>query len=418
MEVMQTSVKRSWNAVPFILLTFPVFVDIINGILKGGSMEEGSFVGTGFRGLIILFSLFFFRQFKYRRFLISIISLGIVCLLVQSILGLFDLSVITSFIKVLYAYFVLAILLSHRSCRNQDLVCEYAILYGVLAAISLLISLYLGIGKTAYGGEFGTRGFFVGMNDVTLSMLLLNGLSLNKKKKTHKQRFFFYSLIITFGSAFVGSFTAYLGTIVIFFAYILSLTLFHFYDFVPTFYQRISIILLIVFGTYFVIHELIGMMMEDIYIANKYEDIYAVIFEHSGRADLIDAGKKYIENRSILEDIFGSGATYHHVLAKNAGIDASIASAESDMWDIFGEYGLFMTLLLFFFPVKLLVLSTYRLVKDRSILIYWIFVISLLFVAHSFYAGHAIVSPLSMGYFMVVFYLYNRSGIQLKSKSL
>ena len=41
---------------PFLLLTFPVIVDIINGYLKGTDGSGDSLLGILYRGIIILFS--------------------------------------------------------------------------------------------------------------------------------------------------------------------------------------------------------------------------------------------------------------------------------------------------------------------------------------------------------------------------
>ena len=43
---------------PFLLLTFPVIVDIINGYLKGTDGSGDSLLGILYRGIIILFTCF------------------------------------------------------------------------------------------------------------------------------------------------------------------------------------------------------------------------------------------------------------------------------------------------------------------------------------------------------------------------
>lgn len=41
---------------PFLLLSFPVVIDIINGYLRGTDGTSESFIGILYRGIIILFS--------------------------------------------------------------------------------------------------------------------------------------------------------------------------------------------------------------------------------------------------------------------------------------------------------------------------------------------------------------------------
>jgi hypothetical protein len=43
---------------PFLLLTFPIIVDAVNGYLKGTDGSGDSLLGILYRGIIILFSVF------------------------------------------------------------------------------------------------------------------------------------------------------------------------------------------------------------------------------------------------------------------------------------------------------------------------------------------------------------------------
>ena len=84
---------------------------------------------------------------------------------------------------------------------------------------------------------------------------------------------------------------------------------------------------------------------------------------------------------------------------------SDMKGVESDFWDLLGTFGILMTLLLFLYPVWILFYSIFSFFKKKHILYYWIAIISSLFLGNSFYSGHALTSPLTMSYFILVFYL-------------
>lgn len=58
---------------PFLLLSFPVVIDIINGYLRGTDGTSESFIGILYRGIIILFSAIYLFRTKYSNYIKTLI---------------------------------------------------------------------------------------------------------------------------------------------------------------------------------------------------------------------------------------------------------------------------------------------------------------------------------------------------------
>lgn len=395
----------STNRVCFFLLFFPLIIDIINGILRGSDGSGESPIGILYRGFIILYSLQYLNWSKYRKLIWLALFWGIICLIVHMMIGGGSTTIISSYIKYIYGYFVLIILLCNDDCRNLNIVLNNAILYAVGAAISLIYCGIFDVGYSSYfEGGFGIKGFFIAMNDVSITMLMLNAFSLYMYERTNDFKYFIYSLIISIGASLVGSIACYAGTVIIYAAYTVSIFLIRFKDFQPTSRQRIIILILIYIVVAYFVTIIITIINEDSYLSRKYDDLLSVFLEHSGRAYLVDAGKEYLNNQSFIKWIFGSGDLFYYGLAQNLGM-SDMKGVESDFWDLLGTFGILMTILLFWYPVKILFYSIHSFFKERLLLYYWITIISSIFLGNSFYSGHALTSPLTMSYFILVFYL-------------
>ena len=154
---------------PFLLLTFPVIVDIINGYLKGTDGSGDSLLGILYRGIIILFSCFYLFRTRYSNY-IKVLLL--------------------SAVKILNFYFVISLLLGCKYFSSYTQVVRSAIWYGVIAAFILIYCFVFKVGYGSYTDEtFGTKGFFVAMNDVGLTILLLNILACYSFQKTKNNNY-------------------------------------------------------------------------------------------------------------------------------------------------------------------------------------------------------------------------------------
>jgi len=403
--------------VPFFLLFFPLIIDISNGIVKGSYAEQESLIGVAYRGIIILYSLLYFKKFKYTRFLLLLIVCAVLSFSFHFFYNAFSFSSFSQFLKIIYGYCVLAVLLSHNQCKDTIIVCNCGISYAVGAALSLVICGLLGIGYSSYyDGTFGTKGFFIAMNDVGLVMIIMNALSLYIYQKTGKRFYFLLSLIIALGCGFVGSMAAYFGTALVFGAYVLNVFFIHFSDNKSSKRQKSFSIVLVCIIVGLAAKVLINIIMEDSYLSTKYEDVASNILEVSGRSLLIDAAWHYLDSQSIMQWIFGSGDQFSYAVGMYGGYGKVMKGVESDILDFIGNYGLLMTFLLLYLPIKYFVISLKRFLKKKELLYYWTIIISFLFWGHSIYGGHAFTSPMSMSYFVIIMYLIEQDSVVRKKR--
>ena len=163
---------------PFLLLTFPVIVDIINGYLKGTDGSGDSLLGILYRGIIILFSCFYLFRTRYSNYIKVLLLSAVFLSVYQLIIGGFSSRTFMMLIKILNFYFVISLLLGCKYFSSYTQVVRSAIWYGVIAAFILIYCFVFKVGYGSYTDEtFGTKGFFVAMNDVGLTILLLNILA-------------------------------------------------------------------------------------------------------------------------------------------------------------------------------------------------------------------------------------------------
>jgi len=399
--------------VPFFVLIFPVFVDIFNGILQGAASEGDSMLGILYRGGLLAFSIPYLKKYKYNNLLFLIIFFGGCSLAFHIIYGGFSKGDVVQFIKIIYGLFILALLLGHKQLKDLAVVCDYAIIYGFVAGMSIVLCKILGIGYSSYAeGTFGFRGFFIATNDVGLVMLMTNALSLYRFLDTGKWRYFIYSVGIAGGCALVGSMACYLGTVALYAAYVLC----------PIFVKalknnsnissmrraRLSFIVIIGLGSYAAI-QLVNIILEDSYLSLKYADVGSNITENSGRSLLISAGMKVLESRPFEENIFGSGDKFLYEVSSVGGYGSNnLKGVESDFWDLYGCYGVVFVILMYLLPVYILLRSIRIFIKRRELMTYWIVVLSLIFLGHSYYGGHAFTSPLSMSYYVIAIYMLEK----------
>ena len=408
------------KSVPFFVFTFPVFVDILNGILQGAASEGDSMLGILYRGALLAYSIPYLKRYKYKKLLFLLLFFGGCSLVAHIFSGGFSRGDVVQLIKIIYGFFFLAILLGHKQFKDSAVVFDYAIYYGFIAGISIVLCKSFGLGYSSYVEDtFGFRGFFIATNDVGLVMLMTNALSLYRFFDTGKWCYFLYSLGIAGGCALVGSMACYLGTIALYAAYILCPI------FVKTLKRNnisskrraiLSFIVIIGLGSYAAI-QLVNIILEDSFLSLKYADVGSNITENSGRSLLISAGMKVLEFRPFEEDIVGSGDKFLYEVSSVGGYGSyNLKGVESDFWDLYGCYGGIFVILMYLLPVYTLFHSIRLYIKRRELIIYWIVVITLIFLGHSYYGGHAFTSPLSMSYYVITIYMLEKYKEDRKQK--
>ncbi len=401
---MRLRLNNKYYLYPFLLLTIPIVIDTLTGIGRGNDGTGESKVGILFRGIVILLSIQYLYKYRYAKYTFSLLSILFFCLLFQIVIQLSSFSIISQTTKILFLYFNLAILLKSRYFKNTSYIADCAIYYGVGASIILLVCHFFNLGYTSYTDEtFGTKGFFVAMNDVGLSIILLNGLSLMYYEKTKQLKYLLYSVIMFVGCAFVGSMACYGGSLILIILFIISL-FYNFKDFKPSKKLKLTITSTLLLILFYAIGAIIIIIQEDAYLSSKYDDIFETLSQVSGRDFLIKAGVKVMNQFSLSDWIFGQGETFNVNIQHRLQMGAPKA-IEVDQLDLLGNYGFFFSFLILIFPIIHLLKSIKLFFIYKSIDYYWICIGLIIFLGHSFYGGHAYTSPLVQTFLAVYIYL-------------
>lgn len=396
---------------PFLLLSFPVVIDIINGYLRGTDGTGESSIGILYRGMIILFSAIYLFRTKYSNYIKILILSSIALLIYHILIGAYSNAVFMAIVKIMNFYFVLSIILKNRYFHDRGIVVKAAILYGVLAAIILVYCFITGAGYAAYTeNTFGTKGFFVAMNDVGLTILLLNILACYSFQKTGDVLYFVALIIMSIGSCLVGSITCYFGTAFILLFFALSILLVKFEDYKSSYKIKLITLLGVLVISNYVLVNVISVIQEDSYLSRKYDDIGAIFLEASGRRHLIDASIKTITNFNVFDWCFGKGKFYlmenqHQLYLGDP------KAAEVDPLDLIGQFGLLFSIPILLLPIKRLIACIRNFIKYHNILDYWCIIAFLCFIGHAFYGGHAYTSPLVLSYLAVFIYVLDSRDV-------
>ncbi len=282
MKLLNLNFKRE-NSYPFFLLFFPIIIDFMNGYLSGSTGEGESLIGIIYRGTIVGVSCLYLFRNPFSKYILLIFILVYTLLAYQILAGYFSIFEISSLIKILYIFSVLSILLGSRYFSNIYYVINCAIGYGVVASLILIYSFVFNVGYSSYvEGTFGTKGFFIAMNDVGLTILLLNALSCFCYLKTKKISYLIAITIISVGTAFVGSMACYFGTGFILFAFFLNI-IFNPKDFKSSSKQKIIAIIIMFVVLSVVVNSIVIIIIDDPFLSRKYDNLMEVFTAMSGR---------------------------------------------------------------------------------------------------------------------------------------
>lgn len=399
-------------ALPFLLFTFPIVIDCLNGYLQGSERENESSIAILYRGAIVLYSFAYFLRYKSSMYVYLIFFSMFLSINYQIMTGLFSFSDISSIVKIMNIFFVLKILYNDTSFSNIYSVINSAVLYGFIAAVILIYCFVFNVGFGAYGEDsFGTRGFFIAMNDVGLTILLLNSLSCYCWQNTGKIKYLLFTITMSFGACLVGSMACFLGTLVILFCLSFSVLFVNFRDYSSRVRDKIFIVSFLLVALVVLMRFVINLIISDPYLSVKYEDVFAIITQLSGRDYLINAAMKVFQSYSICDWLFGTGQ-YYMIAIQHILFMSGPKSIEIDPLDLVSAYGIIFSSLLIWFPIKTLLHCIKYYFQFKYLLYYWLIVGISLFLGHAVYAGHAYTSPLVTTYLAVYIYLFaNRRKI-------
>lgn len=379
--------------VPFLLLTFPLVIDCLIGMQRGGDGEGDSMVGILYKGGVILYSLRFLPRNSVGKFIKILSILFIISLFYQFTFSGFNPQRIVSFIKTLYSFFLLSILLKHPQTRDSLVVTKYAVWYGVGAAFVLIVCGFWGLGYSGYEeGSLSNKGLFVAGNDLGLAMVILTCYSIYLYQITQKMIYLVHALIISVSAMQLGSLASIMGAMLVWFCFVLSVTILKTKDFKASLFLKISIVLIIVGMAYLIIPFVIQIIESDVMVLQKFDDPSLAFTEGNGRGVRKEMLLRNMANGTLLDWLFGFGNLYND-------------TAELDYMDLTGFYGIIIAFLIMLYPIKTIFISIKKFWQTKSILYYWAAIISGVFVGHALFAGHAYTSVLAFSYYIVCIYL-------------
>jgi hypothetical protein len=254
---------------------------------------------------------------------------------------------------------------------------------------------------------FGVKGFFIAMNDVGLSILLLNALSCYCYLKTNKKKYLLAALIMSVSAAFVGSMACYFGTAGVLLCLFLNLVFIKMKDYKSSYKQRVIAIIIALIAVVPVLNLAVETIANDDFLSKKYENVSSTFTEMSSRGYLMEAANRILNQYSLSDWLFGTGAQFH-VSMQYMLRYTSPKGVEVDPYDLVGVYGIIFTIVLIWFSLRILLTAIKRFVVKRDLLSYWLIVGLMLYLGHGIYGGHAYTSPVASTYLVVFIYLFYR----------
>ncbi len=389
---------------PVTVIVFPVIIDLINGYFVATGKAGLLSLGVVFRGLIILVGLYFLLM--QRTALRVLLVLFLVMFVCENIFwGLYcDVSdpiyEINRAFKLLFPWFIVAILLYlHRKYRlEQQFIFKLVVVTGFLTAACLVFSLILGIGFHTYGDfSYGVKSFFEAQNDTGLTLLISLVVAVYVFLESPKILNFLSIVVIVSGCLLVGTRAGLIGPVLIFFSFGVAAILNKKIvvpknkGYVFTVIMLIGIASLLFSGLYFLFTH-----MEHIdFIIGKLE----MLTQETPRYKLEAAGSARIMERELLKNIFGEGGIS---FAKHVGFIVNKSNTtdfgksghivENDVYDVFGYYGIVLSLYIYFWLTLLFLLCLAKAIFHYSRLHVTLLIFFLIFLGHSSVAGHGLFS--------------------------
>ncbi len=393
-----------------LILLFPLIVDVFIGIAY---MFEISFpLGKIYRGLIYAVGVFYILKYNHKGFFANFFLIWLIFFFIWLFVSEnFSFSrEISFFFKLTYLFPVLQIIkINSLSIPvKKDFIFFIIKRYSQIIALLVFFSFFTKIGLQTYGKwVFGTSSFFVAQNDIGLSHLLVFTFLLFNKKTVKIN--WFWLLLIFLSLILLGTSTGMFGALAIVLLYVFFKLILSRIVSVKNFFLRIfavfSLIILFV----------VSSVQLYIYIKNSnyYTRKYDKILNEGFRSTLKDAGDLYFIDRGPIANAIGEGfSSYTYNLGETAP-DIKLSKAdfkdwllvETDPYDIFGSFGIFLTIIFFSFYLFCFLLAILNYYNTRNVYnLTLLLIISMSFV-HSTFAGHVMYSPTVLGVLVIFIYL-------------
>ena len=402
-------VLRKSTLILLILIPGLFLSDVLYGIISQAGYVGTLTPGVIFRGAVLLWGIYV--SIRYYGYTQQRLTLYCWLLLVLSLLGglvgfmaggstVTFLRDLNSLAKVLYGPFVVVLLITllMRYQISSRLLMRYVEYSAYLIGTSLFLMDLLGLGKLTYGTfAYGSTGLFHAQNDISLAfgIALVPAVYRNLTRPSMVS----ISLLVL---AILG--VAGLGTI----ASLVAISFVPFAVLVVVFWSSrkttgnwemrnrltmvIGALMMVLMGwASIMVHQ---HMNAHSYQADKIEKIT------SGdvlRSNLLAAGARYLDTRKTSANVFGEGATRYQegVYRAWGGIKPGERKmVEMDWVDLYGAHGVIFTALLYAFYLFPLMVAARGILFRRNLPAGLITIMLFVYLGHSIFAGHALVSPI------------------------
>jgi len=164
-------------------------------------------------------------------------------------------------------------------------------------------------------------------------------------------------------------------------------------------------------------------LFKTIYKYSHTIERYEALLEESPRAKLEFAGMKVISNRSFQENLLGEGTVPFGKKVESfypSNTEYPYGKwVEQDIYDMIGSYGFILGSFILLYPLYYLFKAISFFIKDKSIETIFLIFSIVLFLAHSFLAGHALNSPSVAVFIASIFFsvdIYKNKNISIEKQ--
>jgi hypothetical protein len=402
----------------FLVLGFPVVVDLINGFLIQ-MINSDYTLGVFYRGMAMVAMIPFvllLRDFTIKLYLALLVGLWLLGNLIwmEATQDYDPIREVQLFSKVLYPWILYAYF--SYVLEKYDIPLAYAmqcfVFFGTVAALSILFSYFTGYGISTYerASTFAVKSYFKAQNDIGLTILLCLVFGMYLLVRYGHWMYGVYSVLMMAGLVLLGTRAGLLGG----FATIGSFTVL-FVGGTANPGKRNGkrvvlvgfLLLSIVGGVFFAISTI----SQYRYLYNKY----ASLLEGTPRETTEDAAKRRLAERGNLATLFGEGTTSfrvgvlrHYPNKEKEGITEQQLSTgkavEQDIYDLTGAFGLVLGGLILSVVVILYLRVLASFLTMWNLLDFTFLMAFSLFIVHSFLAGHALGSSTVAAPAAIIYY--------------
>jgi hypothetical protein len=361
-----------------------------------------------YKGAIFIIALpYIFINNKYNKLLWALIILAVLSFCYWAIQGyIIDFkSDCMYLIKIFYAYFVMLFIVGNSAYITKKQLINYIILYGFIAALSIIVTAYFGVSTYKYSESFsfGFKGFFMAGNDMGLTLLLCNCLACCMYIYTSKTYYIIANLLISTGSILIGTVAGLYGSAFVMACFAI---IGFFKKRTVKKWHKLYFIIMITLGAAVLFNTIKYITTIDSYNENKFST--ERLLSGGARSGLTASAIRIIKSYNVPDMVFGRGSsrTYRD-MGINLGYNTK--AAEVDHYDLFCSYGLLLGGLFLVIPILIVVSVLKRFYKCRTPFYFWSFIALSLFLVHAFAAGHAYANPMAMPIVAAIAYcaIYN-----------